>query len=97
MWPMMPLVPLYGVAQILNSVAYARGWRRTERLEWPVVSIGNLSVGGAGKTPFVIMLARALMERGWSVDVLSRGYGRTSDGAWLRRMIRRRVMGMNHG
>jgi tetraacyldisaccharide 4'-kinase len=79
-WPIMPLVPLYGVAQTLNSVAYARGWRQTERLEWPVVSIGNVSVGGAGKTPFVIMLARALMERGWSVDVLSRGYGRTSDG-----------------
>jgi tetraacyldisaccharide 4'-kinase len=79
-WPMMPLVPLYGVAQALNSVAYAREWRRTERLEWPVVSIGNLSVGGAGKTPFVIALARALTERGWSVDVLSRGYGRTSDG-----------------
>ncbi len=79
-WPMMPLVPLYGVAQALNSVAYARGWRRTERLEWPVVSVGNLSVGGAGKTPFVIALARALTERGWSVDVLSRGYGRTSDG-----------------
>jgi tetraacyldisaccharide 4'-kinase len=77
---MMPLVPLYGVAQTLNSVAYARGWRGTERLEWPVVSVGNLSVGGAGKTPFVIALARALTERGWSVDVLSRGYGRTSDG-----------------
>jgi tetraacyldisaccharide 4'-kinase len=77
---MMPLVPLYGVAQTLNSVAYARGWRRAERLRWPVVSVGNLSVGGAGKTPFVIALARALTERGWSVDVLSRGYGRTSDG-----------------
>jgi tetraacyldisaccharide 4'-kinase len=41
--------------------------------------VGNLSVGGAGKTPFVIALARALTERGWSVDVLSRGYGRASD------------------
>jgi tetraacyldisaccharide 4'-kinase len=48
------------------------------RLAWPVVSIGNLSVGGAGKTPFAIMLARALVARGWSVDVLSRGYGRAS-------------------
>jgi tetraacyldisaccharide 4'-kinase len=41
--------------------------------------VGNLSVGGAGKTSFVIALARALTERGWLVDVLSRGYGRTSD------------------
>ena len=46
----------------------------SERLAWPVVSVGNLSVGGAGKTPFVIALARALTERGWVVDVLSRGY-----------------------
>lgn len=78
-WPLLPLVPLYGAAQALESTAYARGWRRKERLRWPVVSVGNLSVGGAGKTPFVIALARALTERGWSVDVLSRGYGRASD------------------
>jgi tetraacyldisaccharide 4'-kinase len=79
-WPLLPLVPLYGAVQALDSVAYASGWRRSERLRWPVVSVGNLSVGGAGKTPFVIALARALTERRWSVDVLSRGYGRTSEG-----------------
>jgi len=78
-WPLLPLVPLYGAAQAVDSLAYARGWRRMQRLQWPVVSVGNLSVGGAGKTPFVIALARALRERGWSVDVLSRGYGRVSD------------------
>ena len=59
-WPLLPLVPLYGAAQALDSTAYARGWRRAERLRWPVVSVGNLSVGGAGKTPFVIALARVL-------------------------------------
>lgn len=78
-WPLLPLVPLYGAVQALNDAAYERGLRRVEKLAWPVVSVGNLSVGGAGKTPFVIALARALMERGWSVDVLSRGYGRASD------------------
>ena len=78
-WPLLPLVPLYGAAQALDSLAYARGRRRVERLAWTVVSVGNLSVGGAGKTPFVIALARALKERGWVVDVLSRGYGRVSD------------------
>ncbi len=78
-WPLLPLVPLYGAAQALDSIAYAHGRRRVERLAWPVVSVGNLSVGGAGKTPFVIALARALKERGWVVDVLSRGYGRVSD------------------
>jgi tetraacyldisaccharide 4'-kinase len=78
-WPLLPLVPLYGAAQALDSIAYARDRRRVERLAWPVVSVGNLSLGGAGKTPFVIALARALKERGWVVDVLSRGYGRVSD------------------
>ncbi|MGA9720452.1 MAG: tetraacyldisaccharide 4'-kinase [Acidobacteriaceae bacterium] len=80
LWPLLPLVPLYGAVQALNDAAYARGLRHVERLAWPVVSVGNLSVGGAGKTPFVIALARALAERGWLVDVLSRGYGRSSDG-----------------
>ncbi len=78
-WPLLPLVPLYGAVQALNDSAYVRGWRRVERLAWPVVSVGNLSVGGAGKTPFVIAVARMLTARGWSVDVLSRGYGRASD------------------
>jgi tetraacyldisaccharide 4'-kinase len=65
--------------QALNDAAYERGLRRVENLIWPVVSVGNLSVGGAGKTPFVIALARALTQRRWSVDVLSRGYGRASN------------------
>ena len=77
-WPLLPLVPVYAAAQALDSLAYAHGWRRVERLAWPVVSVGNLSVGGAGKTPLVIALGRALTARGWQVDVLSRGYGRTS-------------------
>jgi tetraacyldisaccharide 4'-kinase len=47
-----------------------------KRLQWPVVSVGSLSAGGAGKTPVVIALAQLLQERGWRVDVLSRGYGR---------------------
>ena len=48
-----------------------------QRLRWPVVSIGNLSVGGAGKTPLVICLARLLQREGFGPDVLSRGYGRS--------------------
>jgi tetraacyldisaccharide 4'-kinase len=49
------------------------------KLRWPVVSIGNLSTGGAGKTPLTIALAKALAERGFHVDVLSRGYGRKGE------------------
>jgi tetraacyldisaccharide 4'-kinase len=51
-----------------------------QRLRWPVVSIGSLSVGGAGKTPLVICLARLLERDGFRPDVLSRGYGRSSKG-----------------
>jgi tetraacyldisaccharide 4'-kinase len=46
------------------------------KLRWPAISIGNLSTGGLGKTPLTIALAKGLTERGWYVDVLSRGYGR---------------------
>lgn len=76
---LLPLVPLYrfGVA-LRESRLRAQPPRR---LAWPVISIGNLSTGGAGKTPLVIALAQALTRRGVHVDVLSRGYGRSSQGA----------------
>jgi tetraacyldisaccharide 4'-kinase len=76
-----PLTPLYRLALGLRELELRRGWRRVERLRWPVISIGNLSAGGAGKTPLTIALARALGGRGIYVDVLSRGYGRTSHAA----------------
>jgi tetraacyldisaccharide 4'-kinase len=73
-----PLVPLYSAATSAKNFAYEKGWARQKRLQWPVVSIGNLSVGGSGKTPLTIRLAQLLRERGVAVDVLSRGYGRQS-------------------
>jgi tetraacyldisaccharide 4'-kinase len=73
-----PLVPLYAAGVGAKNLAYQRGWARPQRLQWPVVSIGNLSVGGSGKTPLTIRLAQLLRERGIAVDVLSRGYGRRS-------------------
>ncbi|HZD47151.1 MAG TPA: tetraacyldisaccharide 4'-kinase [Silvibacterium sp.] len=75
-----PLVPLYAAALNVKNLAYDRGWIKPNRLRWPVVSVGNLSVGGAGKTPAVIRLAQLLREQGHAVDVLSRGYGRESQG-----------------
>ncbi|MBV8630916.1 MAG: tetraacyldisaccharide 4'-kinase [Silvibacterium sp.] len=74
-----PLVPLYATGVSAKNLAYDRGWIAPKRLESPVVSVGNLSVGGAGKTPVVIRLAQLLREAGHSIDVLSRGYGRKSD------------------
>ncbi len=73
-----PFVLLYGMAIRLKNASYDLGRSRPKRLAWPVLSVGNLSVGGTGKTPLVLLLADLLEARGWSVDVLSRGYGRTS-------------------
>ena len=73
-----PFVLLYAMAMRLKNAAYRTHIIRPQRLSWPVVSVGNLSVGGTGKTPMVMLLARLLAERGWAVDVLSRGYGRST-------------------
>jgi tetraacyldisaccharide 4'-kinase len=81
---MTPLL-LAPLSLVYGSVVRARNARfdRTPplRLRWPVVSIGNLSVGGAGKTPLVICLARLLQRQGYGPDVLSRGYGRSQQTA----------------
>jgi len=78
-WPLAwGAVPLYATALRLKNVAYGVGVVKPRRLARPVVSVGNLSVGGTGKTPFTIMMAEMLRARGWNIDVLSRGYGRSS-------------------
>jgi tetraacyldisaccharide 4'-kinase len=59
---------------------YNAGILSTERLNHPVISVGNLTVGGTGKTPIVIALAEELRDRGFRPVILSRGYGRTSRG-----------------
>ena len=71
-----PLVPVYRLGLALRELQLRVGLKPIRRLRWPVVSIGNLSTGGAGKTPLTIALAKALTARGVRVDVLSRGYGR---------------------
>ncbi|MGB8030665.1 MAG: tetraacyldisaccharide 4'-kinase [Terracidiphilus sp.] len=73
-----PVVSAYRLGLALRDLQLRTGLKPIRRLRWPVVSIGNLSTGGAGKTPLTIALAKALTERGLHVDVLSRGYGRRS-------------------
>jgi tetraacyldisaccharide 4'-kinase len=73
-------VPLYAAGLATKDGLRAVGALPTRKLRWPVVSVGSLSAGGAGKTPVVIALAELLRGRGWSVDVLSRGYGRAGRG-----------------
>jgi tetraacyldisaccharide 4'-kinase len=77
---MNPLTGLYGAATALRNTLFDRGVLSSRRLEQPVVSIGNLSVGGSGKTPFVIALGELLKARNIRFDVLSRGYGRKTHG-----------------
>ena len=71
---------LFGAAVGARNALYDRGVLPSRRLKQPVVSVGNLSVGGSGKTPFVLLLGNLLQERGISFDVLSRGYGRRTRG-----------------
>jgi tetraacyldisaccharide 4'-kinase len=73
-----PLTPLYRLALGARELRLRTGLEPIRRLRFPVISIGNLSTGGSGKTPLTIALARALIQRGFQVDVLSRGYGRKS-------------------
>jgi tetraacyldisaccharide 4'-kinase len=73
-----PLTPLYRLGLALRNLRIEKGWEPVQRLRFPVISIGNLSTGGSGKTPLVIALATLLTQKGFQVDVLSRGYGRRS-------------------
>ena len=78
-----PLSWLYGVGVSLRNRHYDRNPEASARLPAKVVSVGNLTVGGSGKTPFVAALARELLGRGEPVAVLSRGYGRRSKSAFV--------------
>jgi tetraacyldisaccharide 4'-kinase len=72
----MPLAAGFKMGVALRTEAYRRGWLTTRRLNRPVVSVGNLSMGGTGKTPFVAFLADLLLKRGRRPGILTRGYGR---------------------
>lgn len=70
-----PLSPLYGLAMKVRELCYTRGFFRSHALPVPVISVGNLVLGGTGKTPTVRYLAEFFRERGYHPAVLSRGYG----------------------
>ena len=77
---------LYLAVNAARRMLYRRGLLRARRLPRPVVSIGNISAGGAGKTPAVIALAEALTRRGARVAVLTRGYGRKGSGGVVKEL-----------
>jgi tetraacyldisaccharide 4'-kinase len=75
-----PLSAIYGSVVRARNALYDRRLLRARALQGPVISVGNLSAGGSGKTPFVILLGELLKARRIRCDVLSRGYGRHTHG-----------------
>jgi tetraacyldisaccharide 4'-kinase len=78
-----PLGIIFGGLVGARNRLYNHGILPVRKLQGPVISVGNLSAGGSGKTPFVILLGGLLQNRGVKFDVLSRGYGRDSRGVRL--------------
>ena len=69
-----PAAAVYRALARIRRMAYQRGWRATVEVDVPVIVVGNVSVGGTGKTPFVIWLADQLKQRGRKVGIVTRGY-----------------------
>lgn len=76
LWPLSLIHALLGR---LRRLAFALGWLQTHRLPVPVIVVGNVVVGGAGKTPTVVALVKHLQSQGWHPGVVSRGYGRQTE------------------
>ncbi|GAB2181987.1 tetraacyldisaccharide 4'-kinase [Denitratisoma sp. agr-D3] len=74
-WPLLPLVGLFAALAALRRAAYRLGWLPVQRLPVPVVVVGNITAGGAGKTPLTLYLAQALRAAGRRPGIVSRGYG----------------------
>ena len=68
----------YGLIGTARTWLYAKGWLKQQRLKGAVISVGNLTVGGTGKTPLVMWLAEKLLAQGQRVAILSRGYRGTA-------------------
>jgi tetraacyldisaccharide 4'-kinase len=76
---LLPVSWLYGLLLSVRRALYALGLLQQTRLSVPVIVVGNIFVGGTGKTPFVIWLVEQLRARGWHPGVISRGYGAQLD------------------
>ena len=78
-WLLSPLSALYRLVSFIRKQCYFLGIFKQHRVSVPVIIVGNISVGGTGKTPFVIFLIQHLQQQGFKPGVISRGYGGHSD------------------
>ena len=74
-----PISILYRIAMSLRRLAYESGLMTIQQFDVPIVIVGNITVGGTGKTPIVAAIARYLNDRGWKPGIVSRGYGGHSE------------------
>lgn len=79
MWLMFPLVGLYWSITAVRRLLYKLGVKKTVTLSVPVIIVGNLTVGGNGKTPVVVWLVKLMQSLGYKVGVISRGYGGSNE------------------
>jgi len=80
----LPLTFLYGLISFTRNLLFDSGILKPKRVSVPVISIGNLTAGGTGKTPITAFIAQILSEAGKKVGIVSRGYGRNSKGTiWV--------------
>ncbi|WP_291916191.1 tetraacyldisaccharide 4'-kinase [Limnohabitans sp.] len=75
-WVLRPISFVHAAVLAARSLVWRMGWRQAHRLPVPVIVVGNVVAGGAGKTPLTMALVQHLQQRGWHVGVISRGHGR---------------------
>lgn len=74
LWPLVPFSLVWNLASRLRRSLYAQGIFKKHRFKIPIVVVGNLTIGGTGKTPLVIHLAKLLKQHGFHPGIVSRGY-----------------------
>ena len=80
-WLLLPFALIHAALLWARALLWRWSWRHAHRLSVPVIVVGNVVAGGAGKTPLTIAVVKHLQQRGWHVGVISRGHGRKTHDA----------------